>query len=132
VVLIEAGPDYPVPADRPAEILDGHQPAFTHGWGYSSEPGTALEDAVLAATYGYFHPSGTCRMGPPGDALAVVDNQCRVHGIAGLIVVEASIMPAIPAANTNLPTLVVAARAAEWLVNAGLESGLATSLLTRG
>ena len=48
-------------------------------------------------------------MGPPGDPDAVVDHAGRVHGMAGLRVVDASIMPSIPAANTNLPTMMVGA-----------------------
>ena len=56
----------------------------------------------------YYHPVGTCKMGPASDAAAVVDSTGRVHGAEGLYVADASIMPAIPRANTNLPTLMVA------------------------
>ena len=58
----------------------------------------------------YFHPVGTCTMGPASDPDAVVDPIGRVHGLAGLHVVDASIMPTVPRANTNLPTLMVAER----------------------
>ena len=47
-------------------------------------------------------------MGPESDGQAVVDGRCRVHGVEGLWVTDASIMPDIPAANTNLPTLMLA------------------------
>ena len=58
----------------------------------------------------YFHPVGTCKMGPATDPEAVVDQLGRVHGVEGLSVIDASIMPTIPRANTNLPTLMVAER----------------------
>jgi choline dehydrogenase len=58
----------------------------------------------------YYHPVGTCKMGPASDPDAVVDGMGRVHGVEGLHVVDASIMPTIPRANTNLPTLLVAER----------------------
>ncbi len=58
----------------------------------------------------YFHPAGTCRMGPASDPDAVVDPMGRVHNLEGLHVVDASIMPTVPRANTNLPTLMVAER----------------------
>jgi choline dehydrogenase len=62
-----------------------------------------------------FHPVGTCRMGPAGDAGAVVDARLRVHGVAGLRVADASVMPTITSGNTNAPVLMIAERAADWL-----------------
>ena len=59
------------------------------------------------------HPAGTCAMGRADDPMAVVDPAFRVHGMANLYVADASVMPAIPSANTNLPTLMLAERAAE-------------------
>src|SRR4029434_9115035 len=52
-----------------------------------------------------FHPSGTCKMGPAVDELAVVDAQLRVHGIGGLRVVDCSIMPTLVSGNTNAPVI---------------------------
>ncbi len=75
------------------------------------------ELARLAGDIGttIFHPVGTCRMGPVSDADAVVDARLRVHGVAGLRVVDASVMPTITSGNTNSPTLMIAERAAEWI-----------------
>ena len=61
-----------------------------------------------------YHPAGTCRMGiDPG---AVVDTQLRVHGVAGLRVVDASVMPELPNGNTCATVLAIAERAAEWML----------------
>jgi 5-(hydroxymethyl)furfural/furfural oxidase len=62
------------------------------------------------------HPVGTCAMGAPRDSQTVVDSGYRVAGLANLYVVDASVMPVIPSANTNLPTLMVAEHAAEKLL----------------
>jgi len=63
-----------------------------------------------------FHPVGTAKMGPANDPAAVVDAQLRVHGVRGLRVVDASVMPTITSGNTNSPTLMIAERAAEWIL----------------
>jgi choline dehydrogenase len=62
-----------------------------------------------------FHPSGTCRMGPPTDPLAVVDDQLRVRGLEGLRVIDASIMPTMLSANLNAATLMLADKASDML-----------------
>ena len=61
------------------------------------------------------HSSGTCKMGLASDPLAVVDQYCRVHGIEGLWVIDASIMPDVVRANTNATTIMMAEHAASWL-----------------
>jgi len=85
-------------------------------------PGPAVEDdAALVSAAGdlgttIFHPVGTCRMGR--DAAAVVDDALRVHGIRGLRVIDASIMPLITSGNTNAPTTMIAEKGAELVASA--------------
>lgn len=69
-----------------------------------------LESAILNSAGTYHHPIGTCPMGRLGDEGGVVNSRCNVHGVEGLSVIDASIMPTIPSANTNLPTVMVAER----------------------
>jgi len=63
-----------------------------------------------------FHPVGTARMGRAGDSNAVVDSHLRVQGIDALRVVDASVMPTITSGNTNSPTLMIAEKAARWII----------------
>ena len=73
----------------------------------------ALEAFVRKAAIGVWHASCSCRMGRPDDPMAVVDTQGRVKGVQGLRVVDASIFPVVPCANTNFPTLMTAEKIAE-------------------
>ena len=83
------------------------------------KPGPAIDtDEQLAQVAGdlgttIFHPVGTCKMGP--DELAVVDDRLSVHGISGLRVIDASIMPRITSGNTNAPTVMIAEKGAEFI-----------------
>ena len=77
----------------------------------------ALAAYVRATVTTQFHPCGTARMGPADDATAVVDQHCRLRGVANLRVVDASIMPTIPRANINLTCIMIGEHVADWMRN---------------
>ena len=101
------------------EIIE--QPAMAAFKGEELVPGPhAQSDEALDAwarqvTETGYHASGTCKMGPAGDPEAVVDPQLRVHGLDGLRVVDASIMPVIVSGNTNAPTVMIAEKASDMI-----------------
>ena len=76
----------------------------------------ALEEFVRKATIGVWHASCSARMGADGDPMAVTDSEGRVRGVSGLRVVDASIFPLVPCANTNFPTLMTAEKIADAIV----------------
>jgi choline dehydrogenase len=75
--------------------------------------GADVARTVKAEIAAYHHPVGTCRMGPASDPESVVDHTGHVYGLDNLIVADASIVPVIPAANTNLTALMLAEKLAE-------------------
>ena len=76
-----------------------------------------LVDFIRRKAESIYHPVGTCRMGNDGEA--VVDSELRVRGVDGLRVVDASVMPVLPGGNTNAPTVMIAERAADLLLQVG-------------
>jgi choline dehydrogenase len=98
------------------------QPALAPFQPQEYKPGVQFQsDEDLARLAGdiastIFHPVGTTRMGRSDDPLAVVDSQLRVRGVAGLRVVDAGVMPTITSGNTNSPTLMLAEKAARWML----------------
>jgi 5-(hydroxymethyl)furfural/furfural oxidase len=95
-----AGPIFSTLADRRVDLAA------------LAEDDDALAEHIRQNVAGTFHPVGTCRMGGPGDPEAVTDPSGRVRGVAGLRVIDASIMPTPPRGNTNIPTTMVAEKLA--------------------
>lgn len=80
------------------------------------EDDEALEDFIRKGTIGVWHASCSCRMGADGDPMAVVDTAGRVRGVQGLRVVDASVFPVVPSANTNFPTLMTAEKMSDLIL----------------
>ena len=100
-----------------APALAKYQPEeFKPGMSYQTEEELAQAAGLIGTTI--FHPVGTCKMGKVSDPMAVVDSQLRVRGVAGLRVVDASIMPTITSGNTNSPTVMIAENAAQMIIAA--------------
>jgi len=110
-----------------AKLLDG--PDWLRRWimnrfiieGYTFDQlmtdDDALEAFIRGASIGVWHATCTCRMGADDDPMAVTDNQGRVRGVAGLRVVDASLFPAVPCANTNFPTLMTAEKISDTILS---------------
>ncbi|GEN27238.1 choline dehydrogenase [Halovibrio variabilis] len=104
------------------------QPAFAKYTPEEVKPGLEYQSddelARLAGDIGttIFHPVGTARMGSEDDEMAVVDPRLRVRGISGLRVADASVMPTITSGNTNSPTLMIAEKAASWILAEGSQA----------
>lgn len=107
------------------------QPALAPMRGAEIEPGAQhtshaeLDAALRKIVNTAYHPTGTCKMGPQDDPMAVVDGRLRVRGVTGLRVVDASVMPAITSGNTSSPTMMIAERAARMILEDARLSNIA-------
>jgi choline dehydrogenase len=96
-----------------AELIAGDE--LSPGPAVADDDHDGIAASIRSRVASYHHPVGTCAMGTvPGDG-AVVDPRGHVYGIEQLYVADASVMPMIPSANTNLPTIMVAERISSWL-----------------
>jgi choline dehydrogenase len=103
------------------KLMKQHALAAYHPQEYLPGPTVGDDDASLAKAAGdigttIFHPVGTAKMGSANDPMAVVDERLRFHGIAGLRVVDASVMPTITSGNTNTPTAMIAEKGAAMII----------------
>jgi len=85
--------------------------------GPEATSGDALLEFAKNTAGTIFHPSGTCKMGPASDPLAVVDHDLAVHGLAGIRVVDCSIMPTLVSGNTNAPVVMIAEKIADRILS---------------
>ncbi len=107
------------------------QPALAPLTGEEIEPGAQhrsdaeIDAALRKIVNTAYHPTGTCKMGPDSDPMAVVDGRLRVRGVSGLRVVDASVMPEIVSGNTSAPTMMIAERAARFILEDAARSNIA-------
>lgn len=88
----------------------------------------ALLDHIAKYAATLYHPVGTCKMGNDRDA--VVDSELRVHGVQGLRIVDASVMPTVIGGNTNAPTIMIAEKAADMIKGTAAIRNRADSILS--
>jgi choline dehydrogenase len=102
------------------------QPAFDRYRARELQPGIEVQSDeqidtfIRAKVESAYHPSCSCKMGAPNDRAAVVDPEARVYGIAGLRVVDSSIMPSVTTGNLNAPTIMLAEKAADHILGRGM------------
>ncbi len=102
------------------------QDAFAPFRGREIQPGAdcvndaAIDAFIAAKVESALHPSCTCKIGPPGDPMAVVDPELRVIGVQGLRVIDSSVMPSITTGNLNAPTIMIGEKGADHVLGKGL------------
>lgn len=84
--------------------------------GIGSQSDDEIAGWVESSVFHYYHPVGTCAMGPEGEPMAVTNARGKVHGLENVFVADCSIIPVIPRANTNIPAVVIGERIAGWLL----------------
>ena len=99
--------EHPTMAEHIAEILNPTAADL--------ESDDALDNWILRNAYTQHHISGTCKMGPDSDPMAVVDQYCKVRGLENLRVIDASVMPDVIRANTNGTTIMIAEKVSDWI-----------------
>ena len=87
---------------------------YAPGVGVGRDDDEAVLDWARSTATTIYHPTGTCKMGQ--DKMAVVDSRLRVHGLSGLRVADASIMPVITSGNTNAPTIMIGEKLADFVL----------------
>jgi choline dehydrogenase len=106
-------------ADALRFVQDGPLAAMVEAIAFPRAHETLDHDGLVGLVQRFagsgYHPCGTARMGPAGDPGAVVDQYGRCHAVDGLVVADASIMPAVPRANTNPSAILIGERIGEWL-----------------
>ncbi len=114
------------------------QPAFDRYRGREIQPGAdvttdeAIDSFVRDKTESAYHPCGSCKMGAASDPAAVVDSQLRVLGVEGLRVVDSSIMPSVTTGNLNAPTIMLAEKAADHILDRPLLAPSDATYFTAG
>ena len=99
-----------------APLRDAISEEYRPGPDVDSSDDAALLDWVRNSATTIYHPTGTCKMGPEGDSMAVVDARLRVRGVEGLSVADCAIMPEIVSGNTNAPAIMIGEKASDMVL----------------